>query len=65
MKNNKKRTYPAIRETFICSAALADYLGRSLDYVSRRMNKKAEFSPAEKVAISVRVGQPWEVISNE
>lgn len=63
MKNNSRRTYPAIRETFICSAALADYLGRSLDYVSKRLNKKAEFSPAEKIAISVAVGQPWEVIA--
>ena len=63
MKNNSRKTYPAIRETFICSAALADYLGRSQDYVSRCLNKKKEFSPAEKVAISVRVGQPWEVIA--
>ena len=61
MKNSKK-TYPAIRETFICLAALADYLGRSQCYVSECLNKKKEFSPAEKIAISVKVGQPWEVI---
>lgn len=63
MKNNSQRTYPAIREHFVCAAALADYLGRSLDYTSRRLNKKAEFSPAEKVAISVAVGLDWEVIA--
>lgn len=63
MKNNSRKTYPAIRETFVCCAALADYLGRSMDYTSKRLNKRAEFSPAEKVAISVAVGQPWEVIS--
>lgn len=56
------QTYMAIRETFVCSAALADYLGRSVNYVSVRLNKKADFSPAEKIAISVAVGQPWEVI---
>ncbi len=60
MKNYK--TYPAIRETFICRAALADYLGRSETYVRDRLNKKKEFSAAEKIAISVAVGQPWEVI---
>ena len=63
MKNSRK-TYPAIRETFVCSAALADYLGRSVTCVSRCLNKKSEFSPAEKVAISVKVGQPWEVIES-
>lgn len=63
MKNNSQRTFPAIRETFICRAALADYLGRSETYVRDRLNKKKEFSPAEKIAISVRVGQPWEVIA--
>lgn len=62
MKNNSQKTYPAIRETFICRAALADYLGRSETYVRDRLNRKKEFSPAEKVAISVKVGQPWEVI---
>ena len=62
MKNNSKKTYPAIRETFVCRSALADYLGRSETYVRDRLNKKAEFSPAEKIAISVAVGQPWEVI---
>ena len=62
MKNNSKKTYPAIRETFVCRAALAGYLGRSETYVRDRLNKKAEFSPAEKIAISVAVGQPWEVI---
>lgn len=61
MKNSKP-TYPAIRETFVCSAALADYLGRSVCYVSRCMNGVQDFSPAEKIAISVKVGQPWEVI---
>ena len=58
-----KQTFPAIRETFICTAALEDYLGRSHAYVSRCLSKKQEFSPAEKIAISVRVGQPWEVIA--
>lgn len=57
-----KRTFPAIRDHFICTAALEDFLGRSHTYVSLRLNKKAEFSPAEKIAISVAVGQPWEVI---
>ena len=46
MKNNSRRTFPAIRETFICRAALADYLGRSETYVRDRLNKKSEFSPA-------------------
>lgn len=55
-------TFPAIRETFVCLAALADYLGRSQTYCSERLNGKKEFSPAEKIAISVAVGQPWEVI---
>lgn len=63
MNNNAKRTYPAIRETFICLAALADYLGRSQWYVSQCLNNKREFSRAEKIAISVAVGQPWEVIA--
>lgn len=63
MRNNKKQTFPAIRETFICRAALADYLGRSETYVKDRLNGKKEFSNAEKVAISVAVGQPWEVIA--
>lgn len=54
--------YIAIRETFTCTAALADYLGRSINYCSLRLNKKKEFKPAEKIAISVAVGQPWEVI---
>lgn len=58
----RKTTYPAIRETFVCTSALADYLGRSRQYVSDRLMKKKEFSPAEKIAISVAVGQPWEVI---
>jgi len=58
----KEKPYPAIRETFICRAALADYLGRSENYVSQRLSGKKEFSPAEKIAISVKVGQPWEVI---
>ena len=58
----KKQYYPAIWETFICTAALADYLGRSLTYVRLRLEKKAEFSKAEKIAISVMVGQSWEVI---
>lgn len=57
-----KLKYIAIRETFTCTAALADYLGRSINYCSLRLNKKKEFSPAEKIAISVAVGQPWEVI---
>lgn len=61
MKKSKP-TYPAIRESFVCSAELADYLGRSERYVSERLNKRKEFSNAEKVAISVAVGQPWEVI---
>ena len=61
MKKSTK-TYPAIRETFICIAALADYLGRSQKYVSQCLNRKQEFSPAEKIAIAVKVGQPWEVI---
>ena len=65
MKNNSRRTFPTIRETFICRAALADYLGRSETYVRDRLNKKSEFSRAEKVAISVAVGQPWEVIASE
>ena len=65
MKNISQRTFPAIRETFICRAALADYLVRSETYVRDRLNKKSEFSPAEKVAISVAVGQPWEVIASE
>ena len=56
-------TFPAIRETFVCLAALAEYLGRSQDYCSRCLNGKKEFSPAEKIAISVKVGQPWEVIA--
>lgn len=60
---NSKQTYPSIRETFICRAALADYLGRSEWYVSQCLNGKKEFSPAEKIAISVKVGQPWEVIA--
>lgn len=58
----KCKTYMAIRETFLCTAALADYLGRSVNYCALRLNKKKEFSPAEKIAISVAVGQPWEVI---
>lgn len=58
------RTFPAIRETFICLAALCDYLGRSQSYVSQCLNGKKEFSPAEKIAISVAVGQPWEVIAS-
>ena len=62
MKNNSKRTFHAIRETFVCRAALANYLGRSETYVRDRLNGKGEFSPAEKIAISVAVGQPWEVI---
>ena len=62
MKNNSKRTFQAIRETFVCRAALANYLGRSETYVRDRLNGKGEFSPAEKIAISVKVGQPWEVI---
>jgi len=57
-----KQTYKAIRDVFICSDALADYLGRSHTYVALRLNKKAEFSKAEKIAIEVAVGQPWEVI---
>lgn len=57
-----KLKYLAIRETFTCTAELADYLGRSINYCSLRLNKKKEFSPAEKIAISLRVGQPWEVI---
>lgn len=57
-----KNTYPAIRESFVCLAALADYLGRSQSYVSMCLSKKKDFSPAEKIAISVKVGQPWEVI---
>lgn len=63
MKNNSMKSYPAIRETFICRAALASYLGRSEWYVSQCLNRKKDFSPAEKIAISVKVGQPWEVIS--
>ena len=63
MKNNALQTYPAIRETFICLAALADYLGRSQTYCSECLNGKKEFSPAEKIAISVKVGLPWEVIA--
>lgn len=55
--------YPAITETFVCRAALADYLGRSEWYVSQCMNGKREFSKAEKVAISVAVGLEWEVIA--
>lgn len=57
-----KQTYKAIRDVFICSAALEDYLGRSHTYVCERLAKKKEFSPAEKIAIEVRVGLPWEVI---
>ena len=57
-----KVKYQSIRETFCCTAALAGYLGRSINYCSLRLNKKKEFSPAEKIAISVKVGQPWEVI---
>lgn len=64
MKNNSHRTFPAIRDTFICLAALADYLGRSMTYCSECMNGKKEFSKAEKIAISVAVGQPWEVIAS-
>ena len=59
----KKQYYPAIWETFICTASLADYLGRSITYVRLRLEKKAEFSKAEKIAISVMVEQDWEVIS--
>lgn len=58
----KSSLYPAIREHFICRAALADYLGRSENYVSLRLSGKKEFSPAEKIAISVAVGQDWSVI---
>lgn len=64
MENNHKRTFPAIRETFICSAALADYLGRSVTYCSECLNRKREFSKAEKIALEVAVGQPWEVIAS-
>lgn len=62
MKNNALKSYPAIRETFVCLAALADYLGRSERYCSMCLNHVKEFSPAEKIAISVMVGQDWEVI---
>lgn len=65
MRNNSQKTFPAIRETFICRAALADFLGRSETYCKDRLNKKKEFSNAEKIAISVAVGQPWEVIADE
>ena len=64
MKNNSHITFPAIRDTFICLASLADYLGRSMTYCSECMNGKKEFSKAEKIAISVAVGQPWEVIAS-
>lgn len=64
MKNNALKTYPAIRETFVCLAALADYLGRTTRYCSKCLNHEQEFSPAEKIAISVKVGQPWEVIDS-
>lgn len=57
-----KQTYKAIRETFVCSAALADYLGRSRTYVETRLLGYKEFSTAEKIAISAKVGLDWEVI---
>ena len=46
MKNNALKSYPAIRETFVCLAALADYLGRSERYCSMCLNHAKEFSPA-------------------
>ena len=58
-----RQTFLAIREHFICTAALEDYLGRSHSYVSQCLNGKKEFSRAEKIAISAAVGQPWEVIA--
>lgn len=61
----KSSKFQAIREHFICRAALADYLGRSENYVSLRLSGKKEFSPAEKIAISVAVGQDWSVIADE
>ena len=63
MKNNSLKSYPALRETFVCLAALADYLGRSMTYCSEALNGKREFSKAEKIALEVAVGQPWEVIA--
>lgn len=60
---NNYKTFPAIRERFVCLAALAEYLGRSKTYCSLRLNGKKEFSPAEKIAISAAVGLPWEVIA--
>lgn len=62
MKNNSLKSYPALRETFVCLAALADYFGRSMTYCSLCLNGKKEFSKAEKIALEVAVGQPWEVI---
>lgn len=60
--NNYKNNFPAIRERFTCLAHLADYLGRSQTYCSLRLSKKKEFSPAEKIALEVACGVPWEVI---
>lgn len=59
---NYNKTFPAIRERFVCIGHLADYLGRSETYCSVRLQKKAEFSPAEKIALEVACGVPWEVI---
>lgn len=62
MKNHKN-TYPAIREIFGSLDELCEYLGRGQSYVSQCLNGQKDFTPAEKIAISVKVGQPWEVIA--